>query len=106
MVNTTATTWGEGQIAEASNLYRAPYSRYSHKLDGRGSIPGRGREFLYSIASRPALGPTQPHIQCIPGERVKRQGREAEHSPASDTEVKKDGAIPQLPLRLHGVALN
>jgi hypothetical protein len=32
-------------------------------LDGRGSIPGRGRDFLYSTASRPSLEPTQPPIQ-------------------------------------------
>jgi hypothetical protein len=35
-------------------------------LDGRVSIPGRGKIFLFSIASRPALGPTQPPIQWVP----------------------------------------
>jgi hypothetical protein len=32
-------------------------------LYGRGSIPGRGKIFFFSIASRPALEPIQPHIQ-------------------------------------------
>jgi hypothetical protein len=32
-------------------------------LEGSGSIPGSGKIFLFSTVSRPALGPTQPHIQ-------------------------------------------
>jgi hypothetical protein len=47
-------------------------------LDGWGSIPGRGKNFIFSIMSRPALGPTQPPIQWVPGVIslvVKRQGR-------------------------------
>jgi hypothetical protein len=35
-------------------------------LDGRSSIPER-RIFIFSTASRPALGPTQPPIQLVPG---------------------------------------
>jgi hypothetical protein len=31
-------------------------------LDGQGSILGRGKISLFPVASRPALGPTQPHI--------------------------------------------
>jgi hypothetical protein len=42
----------------------------------------------------------------FPGGGVKRQGREADHSPPSYVEVKKDGAIPPLPLRLHGMVVN
>jgi hypothetical protein len=37
--------------------------------------------FLFPIASRPALGPTRPPIQELPGALlmgVRRQGREAE----------------------------
>jgi hypothetical protein len=47
--------------------------------------------FLFITASRPALGPTQPPIQWIPGAPslgVKRPGREADHSHPSSAEVK------------------
>jgi hypothetical protein len=64
-------------------------SRYSDWLRagrprGRSSSPGRVKNFHFSISSRPALGPTQPPIQWVPGAvspGVKRQRREAEHSP-------------------------
>jgi hypothetical protein len=36
-------------------------------LYSRGWIPGRDKTFLFSITSRPVLGPTQPPIQCVPG---------------------------------------
>jgi hypothetical protein len=48
--------------------------------------------FLFTTASRTALGPTQPPIQWVPGALslgVKRPGREADHSPPSSTEVKE-----------------
>jgi hypothetical protein len=35
-------------------------------LDGRGSVPVRGKIFLFSIAPGPALEPIQSHIQWIP----------------------------------------
>jgi hypothetical protein len=48
--------------------------------------------FLFSTASRTALGPTQPHIQWVPGALslgVKRPEHEAYHSPPSSAEVKE-----------------
>jgi hypothetical protein len=48
--------------------------------------------FLFAIASRTALGSTQPPLQWVPGSLslgVKRLGREAVHSPPSSVEVKE-----------------
>jgi len=58
---------------------------------------------LFTTASRPALGPTQPPIQWIletisPG--VKRPESEGDHSPPSSAEVNN------APIRLHGVVLS
>jgi hypothetical protein len=69
-------------------------------LDGRGSIPGKGQIFLFSTASIPVLGPVQPAIQWVPGPlspEVKRQGREADHSPPSSAEAKNSAAISPIP---------
>jgi hypothetical protein len=43
--------------------------------------------FLFSVASRLALGPTQPPIQWVC----------ADHSPPTSTKVKNDGAMHPLP---------
>jgi hypothetical protein len=56
--------------------------------------------FLFSTASRPALGSTQPPIQWVqwafsPG--VKQEEREADHSAPSSAEVKKGEAMTPLP---------
>jgi hypothetical protein len=63
-------------------LYSTVGTATGYGLDGPGSIPGRGKTFLFSTASRPTLGPTQPP---------------AGHSPPSSAEVKKGGATPSLP---------
>jgi hypothetical protein len=50
------------------------------------------RIFLFATASRPAMGPTQPAIQWIPGDfslGVKRPGSEADHSPPSSAKIKE-----------------
>jgi hypothetical protein len=59
---------------------------------GQSSSPGRVKNFLYSTASRPALGSTQPPIQWVLGvlsQGIKRPGREADHSPPASAEAKK-----------------
>jgi hypothetical protein len=58
------------------------------------------QHFLFSTASRPALGPIQPSVQWLPRDlspEVKRLVREADHAPPSSAEVKNGGAIPPLP---------
>jgi hypothetical protein len=61
-------------------------------MDDWDSIPGGGKDcFVFATTSRPALTPTQPHIQLIsqsvfPG--VKQPKRETDRSPPSSTEVK------------------
>jgi hypothetical protein len=69
-------------------------------LDGQVSIPSSGRDFFFSTASRPALGPIQTPSQSVSGAfspGMKRPGREVDNSPPSSIEVKKDGAIRPLP---------
>jgi hypothetical protein len=62
-----------------------------------GSVPGGGWEiFLFTTASRTALGPIQPPIQWVPvalSLGVKRLEREADHSPPSSAEVKECVAL-------------
>jgi hypothetical protein len=66
--------------------------------------------FLFTTVSRPALGPTQPPIQWVPGALslgVKRRGCEADHSPPSTAEVKSAWNYTSItPLRLHGMVLS
>jgi hypothetical protein len=71
-----------------------------YRLDGRSSIPVRGRRFFTTPQLKDlALGPTQPRIHWVPralSPVVKRPGREADHSVASSAEVKNIRAIPPL----------
>jgi hypothetical protein len=70
-------------VCSARNLGGEPRQR---------SSPGRVKNFLFSMSSRRALGPTHPPIQWVPGALspgVKRQRREANHSPPTSAEVKK-----------------
>jgi hypothetical protein len=79
-----------------------------YRLDDQDSIPSRGKIFLF-MTFRLGLKPTQPPVQWVPGAvslRVKRQMRQADHSPPASVEVKNGGAIPPLPIRHNGVVLN
>jgi hypothetical protein len=51
--------------------------------------------FRFAIASRPALGHTQPPIQWVRG--VKRPGREADHSPSSSAELENAWSYTSTP---------
>jgi hypothetical protein len=68
------------------------------------------KNFLFSTLSRRAPGPTQPPIQWVPGALcpgVKRPGREADHSPRTGADVKKNvGLYIHCPIHLHVVVLN
>jgi hypothetical protein len=69
--------------------YFSKFSSFpSHLFD---SPRGLGT-FIFIIASRKALGPTQPPIQWAPGTLslgVKRPGSEADQSPLSNAEIKE-----------------
>ena len=60
-----------------------------HGLDGPGIESWWGRGFPH--LSRPALGPTQPPVQWVPGhsQDKERPGRDADPSPPSSAMVMK-----------------
>jgi hypothetical protein len=62
--------------------------------------------FLYSTAPRPALRLILQSVlgSVLPG--VKRERREADHSPLTSAEVKYDGAIPPFLLLVRDMLLN
>jgi hypothetical protein len=71
-------------------------------LDDRGvgvQVPVGSR--ILSTSFRPALGPTQPPVEWVPrtlSPALKRQGREADHSPPASAEVKKMWIYTSIPL--------
>jgi hypothetical protein len=80
-------------------------------LDGRGvgvRFPVGPR--IFSTPYRRAVSPTQHLTKWVPGALspgVKRQGRDADHSPPTSAQVKKMWIYtPAPPIRLHGVMLN
>jgi hypothetical protein len=64
--------------------------------------------FVFFTVSKPALGPTQPPVQWVPGAlslSVKESGREADHSPPSSAEVNAWSYTSSTPIRLNGVVI-
>jgi hypothetical protein len=57
------------------------------KLSHLCTAHSKRTNFLFSTSSRPALRPTQPPIQWVPGNLS--PGRKADHSPPTSTKVKK-----------------
>jgi hypothetical protein len=97
-------------ISELVNCFSSSASIVSdYRLDDRGSIPDRGKGF-FSLASvsRPALRPTQPPIQWVPGggsfpEGKARPGPDADHSPNLVPRSRMGRSCMSSPLwRLHG----
>jgi hypothetical protein len=78
------------QMCEHINLKLFLFTALGYGLDDRGFESWQGLGiFLFTTAYRPALGPTQPHIQMrTGGSFLKRTEREADHSPPSSNEVK------------------
>jgi hypothetical protein len=80
--------------------------------DGRPGFDSRYGQgvFLFTTASKTTLEPTQPPIQWLPGAlspRIKRPGREVNHTPPPSAEVKNGWSYTYTPLiRLHGVMLS
>jgi hypothetical protein len=95
-------------ILPPKGLIRVGQSRYSDGLragrpKSRVSIPCRGKDFSILRSVQTGSG-AQPLIQRLPGAlspSVKRSGREADHSPPSNAEVKNGGA--PLPIHRHDV---
>jgi hypothetical protein len=87
-----------------SNEHSSVGIEMAYVLDGHGSIPGTARNFslLHSIQ----IGSGAHRATYPMGTGVTRLWREADHSPPSSAEVKNGGAIPPLPVRLHGVVLH
>jgi hypothetical protein len=81
-----------------------------YELDNRGFESGQWLwMFLFTAASRPALGPIQSPIQWLPGALslgIKWQERETDHSPPPSAKVKNPWNYTSIrAIRLHGVVL-
>jgi hypothetical protein len=66
------------------------FTLFTIEVLGFDSLLGMG--IFLTTVSRPALGPTQPPIQwvlVVLSLKVKRPGREADHSPPPSAEVKE-----------------
>jgi hypothetical protein len=69
-------------------------------LDDRVFVSRQGVVIYIITASRPVLGPTQPPIQWVPRALLlglKWPGREADHSPPPNAEVKDAWSCTSIP---------
>jgi hypothetical protein len=85
-------------------------NQQSNKLQANdlGFIPARGKRFPSTPQHPDQLMPTQPPMQWVLGalsQGVKWLGHEPDHSPPPSPNVKNGGAIPPLPICLHGMVL-
>jgi hypothetical protein len=98
----------DGQLTDGSEVISLTHQQAGRSRD-QSSSPGRVKNFLFSTSSITALGSTQPPIQCVPGALspgIKRPGHEADHSPPTSAEVKKNvNLYIHSPIRLHGLVL-
>jgi hypothetical protein len=97
------------QVLVDSWVGRATGYGLDDRMIGFDSRRGLGI-FIFTTASRPVLGPSQPPIQWVPGALsagVKRPGREADHPYPSSAEVRECVELTSTPpIRLHGMVLS
>jgi hypothetical protein len=80
-------------VLHTRSLITATAAQLAQQRDAGEVVP-------VSIASRPALGPTQPPIKWVQEDIPPwggGQGHEAEHTSQSSVEVKNGGDIPPIP---------
>jgi hypothetical protein len=80
-------------------------------IGGGGFVSRQGLGiFLFTTASKSALGATQPPNRWVPGALslgIKWMGREAEDSPPSRVEFKNAWSYTSIrPIHLHGVVFS